>query len=650
MTSVYPSPPLTSISDCKASFLAVTNDLIQFDSGDDGENQMRRKACAPIADILASGIFRVVVMGEIKKGKSSFINALLGEYELLPTDGDIATSTVYKVLYGAERRVTVFFVQDDDNRQAPIDISISEITRYGTEAGNPGNERKVAFIAIQTPNPLLRDGLVLVDTPGVGGLFKRHRYVTFEYAPSADAVLFIVDSVEAVISQDEISFLKELREHTSRIVFIQTKADMAGEEQVLAWKARNLAVISQTLGVPAESVPYFVVSSQLKAFAEQTQSLEILNDSGFPELLRFSQAVLIGDRDKLLMTRWLPSLRQVISQQKESLSARWQIANQGMAQNRPRLEQYAKELRQAEEAFISWQNERWPGIQRDYRNALSQLDRMSANAMEDATLPENSVAQIISDLRGSAKTPDEILQVDEQLRADHAAKLSADVSALIAGYKQAFDAIFRQTEASTWASLPPAHMPSIAVQSKESSEVDISKYRSMRETYMGTMFMSSLGRRVGAMSGAGLGVLVGLHVLTFGTATVVAAMGGLALVANEIWSYVRGYKQSRERQATEALRALEQALTKTCQTANRVGRRELNNLSAELKMAAEEVFVGFQKNLRSEYEQRRTAIEIARAQTLEESKGVVDQLTARLKQLEGLQRTVDTIAHRLTKA
>lgn len=44
------------------------------------------------------GLFRLVVIGEIKKGKSSFINALLSEPDLLPTLSDVATSTVYKLL------------------------------------------------------------------------------------------------------------------------------------------------------------------------------------------------------------------------------------------------------------------------------------------------------------------------------------------------------------------------------------------------------------------------------------------------------------------------------------------------------------------------------------------------------------------------
>src|SRR5438046_2704619 len=71
------------------------------------------------------GLFRLVVMGEIKKGKSSFINALLGEPELLPTASDVATSTVFKLLYGPEKRFKVFFLPDLDTNRRPTPKEIA---------------------------------------------------------------------------------------------------------------------------------------------------------------------------------------------------------------------------------------------------------------------------------------------------------------------------------------------------------------------------------------------------------------------------------------------------------------------------------------------------------------------------------------------
>ena len=171
------------------------------------------------------GIFRLVVMGEIKKGKSSFINALLGENDLLPTASDIATSTVYQIIYGPEKKIKIFFKPDIDtnNRPDTLEISENQLPDYGTENGNPDNLKNVDYIAVELPNELLKSGLIIVDTPGVGGLFRKHKEITWRYAPNADAVFFVLDSVEAVISRDEISFLKDLTDKMTKNIYFVLK-------------------------------------------------------------------------------------------------------------------------------------------------------------------------------------------------------------------------------------------------------------------------------------------------------------------------------------------------------------------------------------------------------------------------------------------
>src|SRR5205814_9329801 len=142
--------------------------------------------------------FRLGVKAETKKCNSSFSNALLREPELLPTSSDVATSTVFKLLYRPETRFKAFFQSDLDTnpRLEPKEIPASDLQEYGTEAGNKGNKKRVDFIGIELPHPLLKEGLVIVDTPGVGGLMRAHRDITWRYAPNADAICFVLDSVE----------------------------------------------------------------------------------------------------------------------------------------------------------------------------------------------------------------------------------------------------------------------------------------------------------------------------------------------------------------------------------------------------------------------------------------------------------------------
>ncbi len=249
------------------------------------------------------GLFRIVVMGEIKKGKTSFINALLGAPDLLPVASDIATSVVYKVIYGPERKFKVFFQPDIDTgkRRDPLEIRQEEIADYGTENGNPHNTKRVDFIGVEEPNPLLKEGIALIDTPGVGGLFKAHRDISWRYAPNADAIFFVLDSVEAVMSRDEVAFLKELKDRLKKqVFFVQTKTDVVDSVQSASWRERNKEILEKEVGILKESIRYFPISSKLKNIADKSHNGQRLEKSGFLLLLDFIHRGLKAKKDEML--------------------------------------------------------------------------------------------------------------------------------------------------------------------------------------------------------------------------------------------------------------------------------------------------------------------------------------------------------------
>ena len=135
------------------------------------------EACELRRQRLELGQLLIVVCGEFKSGKSSLINALLGEPDLLPSDVDIATSTVILVRHGAERRVVVFTPSDKDVETT--EVSFEELARYASQAHGRDVAQKARSIMVDLPLPLLKEGVVVADTPGVGGLNKSYSEVTF---------------------------------------------------------------------------------------------------------------------------------------------------------------------------------------------------------------------------------------------------------------------------------------------------------------------------------------------------------------------------------------------------------------------------------------------------------------------------------------
>ena len=104
-----------TVSEQKNIIVKIYREFMSVLSEEEQLNTKRR--IQPFIDQMISGEFQVVVMGEIKKGKTSFINALFGEYDLLPTDSDVATSTVYKIKYGPTRKYTVIFKSESSEKQ-----------------------------------------------------------------------------------------------------------------------------------------------------------------------------------------------------------------------------------------------------------------------------------------------------------------------------------------------------------------------------------------------------------------------------------------------------------------------------------------------------------------------------------------------------
>ncbi len=185
--------------------------------------------------------YTVVVCGEVKQGKTSFINALLGQ-NLLPVAVKIATSQVFRISH-AEKE-SFFLVFDNGEREA---ISREEMVRYGTETGeNLTNDphvrgRSLRWIEVNVPAAFLPPNVHLLDTPGLGALYSQHALVTHKYVADADGVIFVKEAKDPIVDQER-AFLKKVFGITKNVLFVQSKCDQYNEDerQVLASRSEEI--------------------------------------------------------------------------------------------------------------------------------------------------------------------------------------------------------------------------------------------------------------------------------------------------------------------------------------------------------------------------------------------------------------------------
>jgi GTP-binding protein EngB required for normal cell division len=375
------------------------------------------------------GIFRIVVIGEIKKGKSSFVNALLGQKGLLPVQDDIATSTVYKIIYGKEPKIRLY-LKDKSGKITVQTISEDQVSEYGTEDGNPDNIKGVEFIGIQSPNPLIKNGLVIIDTPGLGGIIKKHKDITWRYIPNADAIFFVCDSVETLISKAEIEYLQQLKTLSPLIFFVQTKTDIVPKSQWEEYEKRNKAILSKELNVPAEKLIYFPVSSKLKYRADAEKSGCVLDSSGYSQLLYFLHNHLIPQKhERLFQNLILATLSNAIEVHSK-LNEQYMIAS---AETKEKLDAIEKQTFDERTKYEQWRTAEYPELVRVFDDNLSELKQQTRdNLFRDLDSSPNGplVAGYMKQIRNLDITSDDLnVHAQEILSTfmDSCAKIIKDI-------------------------------------------------------------------------------------------------------------------------------------------------------------------------------------------------------------------------------
>src|SRR3954470_19323838 len=234
---------------------------------------------------------RVVIAGQLKQGKSQLLNSLLN-VPVSRVGDDETTVVATMVSYGEQATAKLIVAGVDGGAPDAVEIPIADIKndlRRHPAAGG----RQVMRVAVTANSPLLKGGLVFVDTPGVGGHGQPHLSATLGLLPDADAMLMISDTSQE-FTEPEMTFIRQAFEICPVATIVATKIDLYPH-----W--REIVEVNKAhLQRAGLAIPMIPASSLLRSHAIQLNDKELNEESNFPAIVKFlSEKVLSRENDRV---------------------------------------------------------------------------------------------------------------------------------------------------------------------------------------------------------------------------------------------------------------------------------------------------------------------------------------------------------------
>lgn len=345
----------------------------------DGQTRSRAEILRETAHDLESNEFVIAVVGEFSRGKSSLINVLLNRDDLLPTSIQPSTAAITLLHYADSEYARVTYSDgtiadqvpladlpkyvvgaDLDGRKASLFtsrrlakvkteqdaemISLPEIGKEYAQQVQGAAQKTVKFVDVFIQSSFLKDGLTLVDTPGIGSVNPEHGQATREYIGKADAVIFLINT-DPVISDSECNFLLFLQDYVDQFVFAITKIDRFSDTERAQSVDYTRRTIEEFAGI--EDPPMYPVSAKLMQEGRSAGDSQKVSSSGFPDFERGLEHYLIRERGRLLLQSTAREVRTELTDLQTSIESEMNHLSMTSEELHQRLEAMQRGIKDA---------------------------------------------------------------------------------------------------------------------------------------------------------------------------------------------------------------------------------------------------------------------------------------------------------------
>ncbi len=310
------------------------------------------KDVAALLERIENQAFHVMVVGDFNRGKSTFVNALLGD-RVLPVKAIPATAVITEVRFG-ESPAALLWTEDAVEPEAVDPARLIELITVNNTSGaerSPYVKAEVVW-----PLELCRHNVVLIDSPGLNA-YATHDDITLTHLSKADAVIFLQHAI-APMSISESGFLKKyLGAHDPFFVFTYFDAIDDHERDDVMDSARRR--ITALRGADRDESRFFFVDGKSALRARMAEDDEAFRRTGVDAVERELERYLVTERHKVKLLaparslcgvarelrRNIPSELKMLETKSGDLERRWTAAQQPLKELEAQAQQIALDIR-----------------------------------------------------------------------------------------------------------------------------------------------------------------------------------------------------------------------------------------------------------------------------------------------------------------
>jgi len=281
------------------------NDIIT-DFGNTAVSKHSKETAQLIGNKLEANIFSLVVVGQFKRGKTTLINALLGQ-NILPMGIIPLTSAITILNYGEELKINVFF-----ENGVQKEITLDDLPQYVTEKYNPENKKMVNRVEVAYQSQYLKNGVQIIDTPGVASVHEHNTRTTYQYLSKADAAIFLI-SIDPPLTQAELIFLRDLKNKVSKIFFIQNKKETVSDSDRQESLDFTKKVIEERAGFKDPVI--YLLSAKDALEGKMDNNLEKVAKSGLLDFEQSLEQFLLNEKGNILLSSSAEKIGSAINEE-----------------------------------------------------------------------------------------------------------------------------------------------------------------------------------------------------------------------------------------------------------------------------------------------------------------------------------------------